>query len=702
MTASDPNPTGSAGAALAEGARFGGTSGTRFVVEAEIGRGGQAVVYRTRDTRLDRLVALKLCTAPEGYARKMFLDRFERELQLTSRVSHPHVLQVYDAGELPGGAPFVLLEWMEHGSLVDMANAVRKTGKHLPMEYLRYYATAMAAGLRACHSAEVIHRDVKPDNVLIARDGVAKVTDFGVALDISPDADRLTEVGQTVGTLGFMSPEQLAGLPGPQSDIFSFGVTVYALITGRLPEQEVTSNRIPTGDIKEAAWGRIPDGLQAMFQRICAYDLKERCTSFDEVLTLVGEADWSEPTDEHRMPAGKLPPLPTGAYVSGQTGVLPVSASGEALNPTPLSPSDPDMSTVGADTLGFDDTIDLTVQPPINSQIAAEIASTEMEQDALPNVNSADATSVDRSEVRLPSPNDVATRMQPAKPAKRRRATRAKPDTTESDASLDAYPLRRGPNKLLLGLAGAALLVVGIVVVSVLAGGPGEQPSADEMVGHLDRYARHAGAGEDDAADRVAQNFGAVLEDDPHVQVLLAVDAFMVGDHARARSIASLHAGRADPVGAHASLVLAALERTSSPDGYAASIAHYQQAANCAGELCGEARARAAIGLRDACLAAPGGAAGCEGVAGSLSGRSRHLTAGLVLHADGHASAASSRVQMGLAEPLNGTPSCAEAAALRAWGETPAVPAELLQPLADARRAAARSASDCALFAESP
>ncbi len=683
------------GAALAEGSRFGGTSGSRFIVEAEIGRGGQAVVYRTRDTRLDRLVALKLCTAPEGYARKMFLDRFERELKLTSRVNHPHVMQVFDAGELPGGYPFVLLEWMEHGSLVDMANSVRKTGKHLPMDYVRYYATALAAGLRACHSAEVIHRDVKPDNVLIARDGVAKVTDFGVALDIAPDADRLTEVGQTVGTLGFMSPEQLGGLPGPQSDIFSFGVTIYALITGRLPEQEVTSNRIPTGDIKRVAWDRIPAGLQDFFREVCAYELKNRAKSFDEVLMLLGDADWSEP-DGEPMQAAQLPPLPTGAYVSGQTGVVPVSSDGVPLKPTPLSPSDPNISSVAADTLGYDDTLDLTVQPPIQKEIAQEVASTEIEQGALPNVHSGGATSLDRS-TRPPSPDDVATRQQDVQNRKPRRKKRPPPKDDFDDVGG-----RRGPNMLVLGLVGVGVLAAVIAVVAVLLSGPGEPPSTEGLSVHIDHYARHAGKGEDGAADLVARYFTGVPADDPHVQAMMALDAFMTGDNARAEELARGIGDRPDALGSHASMILAALDRVGSPQGYRTAVARYVSASECSGEHCADVVAQATTALGDACLVAGPGTTGCGAVVGDLGDRPRLIAAGLVLLADGHRSAASTRVTDALAMPLDGAPSCAEVAALRAWGNAPSVPTDLVQPIADATRAAARDASDCALFAESP
>ena len=211
---------------LEAGSQFGGRKGNRFTVERLAGKGGQALVYKVRDNRLGRMAAAKVSTAPESSMRKLLMERFEHELMLSSRVSHPHVLQVYDCGELDDGTPYVLFEWMDRGDLVELLDTAWAVRQNLPLAHLHYYATCIASALRVIHGAEVVHRDIKPDNILLRIDGVPKLTDFGIAKDISEGAPELTEVGQTMGTLGFMAPEQLLGLPGPQSDIFSFGVTM--------------------------------------------------------------------------------------------------------------------------------------------------------------------------------------------------------------------------------------------------------------------------------------------------------------------------------------------------------------------------------------------------------------------------------------------------------------------------------------------
>ncbi len=173
---------------ISVGDRFGGTDGQRFEVEAQVGLGGQAVVFLALDARLNRQVAAKVSTAMNHGDRQMSMERFERELQLSSRVNHPHVLQVYDCGELHDGSPYVLLEWMPHGSLAGLVEDARKAGRYLPLHYVQYYATALAAAMRAVHATAMIHRDIKPENILIGADGVAKLTDFGIARRWGPSA----------------------------------------------------------------------------------------------------------------------------------------------------------------------------------------------------------------------------------------------------------------------------------------------------------------------------------------------------------------------------------------------------------------------------------------------------------------------------------------------------------------------------------
>ena len=326
MSANNGDSLGEADIRLEPGSTFGGRNGDRFRVESIAGSGGQAKVYRVRDSRLDRLVAAKVCTAPEGHRRQMFLERFEREMQLTSRVNHPHVLQVYDCGELDTGHPFVLLEWMGGGALGGLLKRLARDKQRLPLAYVRYYGMATASALRAVHSADIIHRDIKPDNILISSEGVAKLTDFGIAKDIGPDAPQLTEIGMTLGTPGYMSPEQLGGLPGPQSDLFSLGVLIYVMLEGKLPEQE-TANRIPLGKVKPMAWKDVPLSFSPCLQRLTAARIQDRTKSSKEALQLLqGISVEGGP----RARGVSLPPLPSDsllgqvsspALVAGQSGM---------------------------------------------------------------------------------------------------------------------------------------------------------------------------------------------------------------------------------------------------------------------------------------------------------------------------------------------------------------------------------------------
>ncbi|MBN95684.1 MAG: hypothetical protein CL928_16715 [Deltaproteobacteria bacterium] len=323
---------------LEPGGSFGGRKGDRFVVEELAGKGGQAVIYRVRDTRLGRLAAAKVALVSDSSQRQKFLERFERELMLSSRVSHPHVLQVYDCGELDGGTPYVLLEWMERGDLVGLLKNSWKAGRSLPLEYVRYYGLSVASALRSVHAAGIVHRDVKPDNILLRADGVAKLTDFGIAKDISEGAIELTEVGQTMGTLGFMAPEHLLGLPGPQSDIFSFGVTLYRLICSRTPAQ-VKVNSVPSGRILEEAWEGVPSNWEPLLRRLTAAELEERAKDFDEVIGLLRDLE-DDPGDHSQyLRVEELPPLPSAEFGVVMAPVLKEGSGPHSISDMPATPS---------------------------------------------------------------------------------------------------------------------------------------------------------------------------------------------------------------------------------------------------------------------------------------------------------------------------------------------------------------------------
>ena len=205
----------------------------RYKILAPIGKGGMGEVYRARDTRLERDVALKVLPASVASDANR-LRRLEQEARAASRINHPNVVAVYDVIEIDG-APAIVSELLDGETLGHRL----ARGKIPPAQALRY-AVQIADGLAAAHRQEVIHRDLKPDNIFITTDGDrAKILDFGLAkpaesvvLD-GPTVPHLTSPGAVVGTVGYMSPEQVRGGAADQrSDIFSFGVVLFEMLSG--------------------------------------------------------------------------------------------------------------------------------------------------------------------------------------------------------------------------------------------------------------------------------------------------------------------------------------------------------------------------------------------------------------------------------------------------------------------------------------
>jgi Tol biopolymer transport system component len=200
-----------------------------YVVVAPLGAGGMGEVYRARDPRLGREVALKVL--PDVFARDPDrLARFEREVRTVAALSDPHIVAVYDVGR-DAGVPYFAAELVEGTDLRQVM-----AGDRLPLRKVLDLASQIAAGLAAAHARGVVHRDLKPENVLVSTSGHAKIADFGLAKHAEPDpADpTLTEAGTVMGTIAYMSPEQAAGRAiDSRSDQFSFGALLYELLTGR-------------------------------------------------------------------------------------------------------------------------------------------------------------------------------------------------------------------------------------------------------------------------------------------------------------------------------------------------------------------------------------------------------------------------------------------------------------------------------------
>jgi serine/threonine-protein kinase len=220
----------------------------RYRLEARIGSGGMSTVYRALDVTLERQVAIKLMNR-EVASDSDQLERFRREARAVAQLSHPHIVGVIDAGE-DDGRPYIVLEYVEGETLKDR---IRRLGR-LPVTEAVAYAIEIARALGAAHSHHIIHRDVKPQNVLIDEEGSAKVTDFGIARTL--EEDGLTADGRVLGTTDYVSPEQALGQHvNGQSDLYSLGVVLYEMLTGEVPFRGENQVAVAMKHVRE----QIPD-----------------------------------------------------------------------------------------------------------------------------------------------------------------------------------------------------------------------------------------------------------------------------------------------------------------------------------------------------------------------------------------------------------------------------------------------------------
>lgn len=200
----------------------------RYRLEAKLGSGGMSTVYLARDQTLDRSVAVKVMHR-EMSEQADQLERFRQEARAVAKLSHPNVVSVIDAGE-DGGHPYIVFEYVEGETL---KQRIARDGALDPQDAIAY-AIEIARGLSVAHGRNMVHRDVKPQNVLIDAEGRAKLTDFGISRQL--EQDGMTATGRVLGTTDYVAPEQAMGRKvDPRSDVYSLGVVLYEMLVGQVP-----------------------------------------------------------------------------------------------------------------------------------------------------------------------------------------------------------------------------------------------------------------------------------------------------------------------------------------------------------------------------------------------------------------------------------------------------------------------------------
>jgi eukaryotic-like serine/threonine-protein kinase len=294
----------------------------RYRLVKPLGSGGMADVFLAHDDILDRDVALKVMST--RYASdEEFIERFKREAQSAAALSHPNIVSIFDRGESEDGTYYIAMEYLPGGTLKDR---IMSKGA-LPARTAAAVALQIAEALCVAHERGVIHRDIKPHNILITESGDVKVTDFGIARAAS--SSTMTRTGSILGTAHYISPEQAMGEPvGPASDLYSLGVVLYEMLTGQLPYdadtplgiamKHVNGHLRPPKEVNHS----IPNGINAITCRLLAKDPGDRYASDAELIE-----------DLERVAAGLDPASATTEIMA--TRAMPATA------PTRVGPPPP-------------------------------------------------------------------------------------------------------------------------------------------------------------------------------------------------------------------------------------------------------------------------------------------------------------------------------------------------------------------------
>ena len=302
--------------------------GGRYELDGVVGRGGMAEVYRARDIRLDRIVAVK--TLREDLARdQTFQARFRREAQSAASLNHPSIVAVYDTGEdNTGGShiPYIVMEYVDGRTLRDL---LREDRRLLPERALEITDGVLRA-LDYSHRNGIVHRDIKPGNVMLTRGGQVKVMDFGIARAVSDAQATMTQTAQVIGTAQYLSPEQARGeRVDARSDLYSTGCLLYELLTGRPPflgdspvaiaYQHVRENPVPPSRVDP----EVPQWADAIVLRAMAKDPRDRYQSAAEMRQDIQRALQGVPIAAPRTAAYGATTQRVGPGTAMATGAMP-------------------------------------------------------------------------------------------------------------------------------------------------------------------------------------------------------------------------------------------------------------------------------------------------------------------------------------------------------------------------------------------
>ncbi len=249
----------------------------RYEIVGELGQGAMGVVYKATDPLIDRIVAIKTITLSLAQEeRDEYEARFYQEAKAAGRLSHPNIVTIYDVGR-SGDIAYIAMEFLQGRELRDILN----DGKLLPVDQVIDIVAQVASGLAYAHEHGIVHRDVKPSNIMVGRDGHVKITDFGIAR-MASSAVR-TQTGMVLGSPKYMSPEQVMGkLTDQRSDIFSLGVMLYEMLTGQAPFMGENVNAIMYQTLNaipqppSAVNPAVPEMLNFIVAKALAKDLEHR------------------------------------------------------------------------------------------------------------------------------------------------------------------------------------------------------------------------------------------------------------------------------------------------------------------------------------------------------------------------------------------------------------------------------------------